>query len=160
VGCIVLPSQEYGTYPTRNSNPCPQLPIQTKNSIILKRYSVEREVKKRALTNATTYEFCARQRVLNDLWRARFSRCRKIGSSHIPSHPSPGTFMQKAGPATYRNTEKERQLADADGRGGGRGWARSRIIRPQESLVLYNSFNILWLNPYVSRKYVFPNKTV
>ncbi len=27
---------------------------------------------------------------------------------------------------------------------GGRGWARSRIIRPQESLVLYKSFNTLW----------------
>jgi hypothetical protein len=35
-------------------------------------------------------------------------------------------------------TEKDRQL-----RWGGRGWARSRIIRPQESLVLYKSFNTL-----------------
>jgi hypothetical protein len=29
-------------------------------------------------------------------------------------------------------TEKEKQLAD-----GRRGWARSRIMRPQESLFLY-----------------------
>jgi hypothetical protein len=27
---------------------------------------------------------------------------------------------------------------------GGRGWARSRIIQPQERLVLYKSFNTLW----------------
>ncbi len=27
---------------------------------------------------------------------------------------------------------------------GGRGWARSQIIRPQEILVLYRSFNTLW----------------
>ncbi len=47
---------------------------------------------------------------------------------------------------THRKIEKERQLAD--GRGG-RGWARSRIIGPQESLVLYKSFNALWKNqPY------------
>ncbi len=33
-----------------------------------------------------------------------------------------------------------------DGRwgGGGRGWARSQIIRPQESLALYKSFDTLW----------------
>jgi hypothetical protein len=41
-------------------------------------------------------------------------------------------------------TEKERQLAD--GRGVGEGWARSRIIKPQEeSLVLYKSLNALWV---------------
>ncbi len=30
---------------------------------------------------------------------------------------------------------------------GGRGWARSRIIRPEKSLVLYKSFNTLWCQP-------------
>ncbi len=31
-----------------------------------------------------------------------------------------------------------------DERGGGRGWARSKIVRPRVSLVLYKSFNTLW----------------
>jgi hypothetical protein len=44
---------------------------------------------------------------------------------------------------THRKTEKETQLAD----GGARGWAKSRIIRMQESLVLYKSFHILWNHP-------------
>jgi hypothetical protein len=48
---------------------------------------------------------------------------------------------QKARPPTHRKTEKERQLAD--GRRG-RRWARSRIIKPQERLVLYKPFNTLW----------------
>ncbi len=40
-------------------------------------------------------------------------------------------------PATYRKTENKRQVSD--GRGGG-GGARSRIIRPQEILVIRKSF--------------------
>jgi hypothetical protein len=40
-----------------------------------------------------------------------------------------------------RKTEKERQLSDAK---GGREWARSQTLRPQESLVLSKSFNTLW----------------
>jgi hypothetical protein len=31
---------------------------------------------------------------------------------------------------------------------GGAGWARSRIIRPQESLALYKSFNTLLISPH------------
>ncbi len=38
-----------------------------------------------------------------------------------------------------------RQSSMPDGRGGRRGWARSQIIRRQEILVLYKSFNTLWL---------------
>ncbi len=45
--------------------------------------------------------------------------------------------------STHRKTEKETQLAD----GGLRGWAKSRIIRMQESLVLYKSFHTLWNHP-------------
>ncbi len=42
-------------------------------------------------------------------------------------------------------------LLMAEGRG--RGWARSRIIRPQESLVLYRSLNTLWCaGPYMVGK--------
>ncbi len=55
------------------------------------------------------------------------------GSSPIPS---PLSYL----PATHMKTEKERHLPDGI---GGRGWARSRIIRPQESLVLYKSLNNL-----------------
>ncbi len=43
---------------------------------------------------------------------------------------------QQARRATHRKTEKGRQVSDWR---GGRGWARSRIIRPQESLTLYKS---------------------
>jgi hypothetical protein len=32
----------------------------------------------------------------------------------------------------------------ADGRGGGRGWARSQTIRRRESLVLFSKVNTLW----------------
>ncbi len=59
-----------------------------------------------------------------------------FGSSPTPSPPP----VSKSRPATHRKTKKERQFAD--GRRG-KGWARSRIIRPLESLVLYKSFNNL-----------------
>jgi hypothetical protein len=45
--------------------------------------------------------------------------------------------------STHRKTDKETQLAD----GGLRGWARSPLIRPQESLVIYKSFITLWNHP-------------
>jgi hypothetical protein len=44
--------------------------------------------------------------------------------------------------ATHRKTEKERQLGE---RREGAGWGRSRIILPQESLVVYKSFYTLWV---------------
>ncbi len=48
---------------------------------------------------------------------------------------------------------------------GGRGWARSRIIQPQENMVLYKSFNILWPSVFsssVSRQFlrIAPSRTV
>jgi hypothetical protein len=49
---------------------------------------------------------------------------------------------QWARPATHRTTEKERQLTE--GSWGGSGWTRSRITRPQISLILYKSVNTLW----------------
>ncbi len=52
----------------------------------------------------------------------------------LPLHPAVSSTGD-----THRKTKKERLLADG---GGERGWARSKIIRPQESLVLYKSFNI------------------
>ncbi len=57
--------------------------------------------------------------------------------------PSPlSRHRQWARSATNRKIEKERQVANGS---GGRGWTRSRIIRPQESPVLYKSFNTLWV---------------
>jgi hypothetical protein len=47
------------------------------------------------------------------------------------------------------DTEKEGQLADGRGE---RGWAMSRVIRLQESLVLYNSFNTLWVVPMLKER--------
>ncbi len=59
-----------------------------------------------------------------------------------PTPPPPfRPSCQQAQPTKQRKTEKERQ------HGGGRGevWGRRQIIRSQESLVLYNSFNTLCL---------------
>ncbi len=64
---------------------------------------------------------------LTDLW---------FGSSPNPSPIS----CQKARPATHRKTKKERQNGE---RGGGEGLAKSLIVWPQESLVLYKSINKL-----------------
>jgi hypothetical protein len=55
----------------------------------------------------------------------------------------PPISRQLAWSATHRKTDKVRQ--HADGRGE-RGWARSRIVRPRESLVLCKSSNSLCLH--------------
>jgi hypothetical protein len=59
--------------------------------------------------------------------------------------PHPHSPESKLDPPTDRKTEKERQVAD--GRGEGGGWMRSQIIRWRESLALYKSFNTLWWHP-------------
>ncbi len=55
-----------------------------------------------------------------------------FGSSPIPFHPSPlrkmSLFLFLRVPGRW-----------------GRGWRRSQIIRQRETLVLYKSFNTLWL---------------
>jgi hypothetical protein len=53
-----------------------------------------------------------------------------------PSHPLPSVNLASDTPGD----REARQFADGRGE---RGWARSRIIRPQESPVLYKSFNTL-----------------
>ncbi len=58
-----------------------------------------------------------------------------FGSKHTPP-PVCST-------ATHRKFENERQAAD--GRGG---WAWWRVIRPQESLAIFKSFNNLWVCKY------------
>ncbi len=55
---------------------------------------------------------------------------------HPGSHPPP--------PFRGRHTERLRKRNNLLTAGGGLGCARSRIIRPQESLVLHKSFNTLW----------------
>ncbi len=72
--------------------------------------------------------------------RARLSHGRIIW---LLPHPFPPLLSPLK--ATHRKTEKERQVAD--GRGGGWRRARSRIIRPQESLALYKSFNNICRSP-------------
>ncbi len=58
-------------------------------------------------------------------------------------HPLSPSLVSKLGRRHTGRLRKRDNLAD--GRGGGwRGRAWSRIIRPQESLVLYKSFNTLW----------------
>ncbi len=51
--------------------------------------------------------------------------------------------LQQIRPATHRNTEKERHLVEGIGREW--GWGRSQMVRQRENLVLYKSFNTLWL---------------
>ncbi len=74
----------------------------------------------------------SRQRVLNDLWRARLSCGRMI---RLPPFPSPVGKLE--------TIEKRGNLLTKEGGGDGRVW--SRIIWQQESLALYKSFNTLWL---------------
>jgi hypothetical protein len=53
---------------------------------------------------------------------------------HLPSVGSTGNTLEY----WERETTRWRESGQC------RGWARSRIIRPQESLVLFKSFNTLW----------------
>jgi hypothetical protein len=67
----------------------------------------------------------------------------RFGSS--PRHPLPILpSVCSTGDTQDWNTEKERKLAD--GRGGGRGGERRAKSWPKESLVLYKSFNILFIH--------------
>jgi hypothetical protein len=62
-----------------------------------------------------------------------FSRSLDLNPRLQPSPPFPVSKLDRR----HTGRKKKRQLAD--GRGG-RGWARSGIIQPQESQVLYKSF--------------------
>ncbi len=72
------------------------------------------------------------QRVLNDLERARFSRGQMIWLLAHPFPPFPVNKLDRR-----QSLRKRDNLLPEE---GGRGRPRSRIIRPQESLVLYESF--------------------
>ncbi len=64
---------------------------------------------------------------------------RRPGFLAVVLFGSPSSPAGKLDGATQRKTEKERRLAD-----GRRGEEGAESIRPQESLVLYKSFNTLW----------------
>ncbi len=59
-----------------------------------------------------------------------------------PSQPSSPLSHQQVVSLSHSSCASPVELTD--GRGG-RGWWRSQIIRPRESLVLYKSFNTLWV---------------
>ncbi len=62
----------------------------------------------------------------------------RIGSSVSTCTPSPVRKLDR------RHTERLRKRDNLLIGEGGMGWARGQITRPQESLVLYKSFNTLW----------------
>jgi hypothetical protein len=70
------------------------------------------------------------KRVLNDLWRAMLSRGRTIWFLAQTLPPSPVGKLDRR----HTGRVRKRDNLQHDGRGGRRGWARSRIIRPQEGL--------------------------
>ncbi len=63
------------------------------------------------------------------------------GSPPLPLSPS---CPSEARPATTRKTEKEEKLLTGEGKGVG----EEQIIRQQQSLVFYKSFNTLWFDVY------------
>ncbi len=68
-----------------------------------------------------------------------FSRSFSFAPRPPPLPPSPVRNLDR------RHTGRLRKRGNFLKGEGGRGWARSRIIRPQKSLVLYKSFfNTLW----------------
>ncbi len=81
------------------------------------------------------------QRELNDLYSGRLSRGRMIWLLALPlPTPLPSVSSWTGDTQERHNYWRER--------GEGRRWARRLILRPQESLVLYKSFNTLWCWQY------------
>ncbi len=83
------------------------------------------------------------QRVLNDLERAKLSSVSCGHLIRLHAHPSPFPF-RKLDQRHMGRLRKRYKLLPREGRGG---WVWSRIIRPKDSLVLYNSLNTLCLYP-------------
>ena len=81
-----------------------------------------------------------KQRVLNDLYWVRLSRGCIIW---LLAHPHPLPPLPSVSSTGDTQEDWERQKTWWQG-WRWRGWARSRIIWPQESLVLYKSFNAAW----------------
>jgi hypothetical protein len=81
---------------------------------------------------------CAGQRVLNDLWMTRLSRCRVVWLLHHPLSLPPSTVSKLERRHTGRLRKRDNLLK------GERMRDRTQIIQQQESLVIYKSFNTLW----------------
>ncbi len=79
-----------------------------------------------------------------------FSRSRSYDLAPFPP-PSPVNMTDRR--HTGRLRKRDNLLP---GEGGKGGWARSWIIRPQESLILYKSFNALWVYAYCTKYIVKP----
>ncbi len=69
-----------------------------------------------------------------------------FGSSPTPLPHPPSSLSKLNRQHTGRLRKKDKLLTGE----GGRGWARSWIFRPQESLFIYKSFGNLWSNLYFS----------
>ncbi len=65
----------------------------------------------------------------------------------LPSYDLPPPFTHPSRQLVASLSQSSCVAVRAYGRERGRGWARSQIIRPQESLVLYKSFNDLCCTP-------------
>jgi hypothetical protein len=60
------------------------------------------------------------------------------------SSPASSPNPYPVGISSTGDTQEDRERETTHWQERGREWARSQIIRPQESLVLYKSFNTLW----------------
>ncbi len=92
-----------------------------------------------------TEDFCRIQRGMNYLQRTRPS----CGSRVIRLffvHPLPPPPVRKVSFLLLSQCSCVSPVELFDGRGGGKRWSRSRLIRLRESLVLYKSFNTVWCN--------------
>ncbi len=61
------------------------------------------------------------------------------------AHPHPPLSRQQVVSLSQSSCVSPVELTDGE-RGESRGWARSQIIRPRESLALYKSFRTLWVS--------------
>ncbi len=93
------------------------------------------------------------QRILNDLQRARLSRGRMNWLLAHTLPPSPVSKFDRR--HTGRLRKRDNLLREE---GLGRGWSKSQIIQPQESLVLYESFSILCVGLQYIRNMSYSSK--
>jgi hypothetical protein len=97
------------------------------------------------------YRKCLGNAILREYWMIYrgpgFLAVVWFGSSSFPATPFP-SHVSKLDGDTQEDWERETTFWRERGREG--GWVRIRIIRPQKSMmvVLYKSFNTLWLSPY------------
>jgi hypothetical protein len=132
-------SQDYVQKPQRNCT------FMKSASVGLVNFSSWLTVATIALVVAVKWLVGAMQRVLEIYRGPGLLAVVWFGSYSPASHSSPSV-------SSTDDTEEgwERETTFSRGKGGG-GWARSRCIRPQESLVLYKSFNTFWGDVWADR---------